>query len=186
MARWPLGVRTALEDRVASVRRQATGSVLELDPVSPRVGALDRSGHSEASGSGLATVISLGALTGFADLSGALAAVVAHLEPEGQFLFVEPVGRPGWRSLLLASAGASLPGLRGQHLGRDVPLAIRASGLTICAIDRFEVPTATWPLRNFVQGRAVRFGLGDDTDAESVPSRAVAEPDEDRESRGAQ
>lgn len=142
----------------------------------------------DAAPDGYDTITSLAALTTFADLGAALAAVAASLVVEGQFLFIEPVGRPGWRGVLSASAGSQLAGVRGRHLGRDVPFAIRASGLIICEIERFEIATAIWPLRHFVQGRAVRFDIVPDDDEAAGDDDVTVVParhDESRDPGGA-
>jgi SAM-dependent methyltransferase len=101
-----------------------------------------------------AVVLSVAALVAVADLPLALRGVERVLDPDGRFLFVEPVTHPGWAGVLAASAGSVLAPVRTQHLGRDVPLAVRRSGLIITDLERFTMPTAVWPLRSFVDGCA--------------------------------
>jgi hypothetical protein len=103
-------------------------------------------------------VVSVGSLVAFADLAGTVARLVALLAPSGELHFVEPVGRPERWSLVTATAGAHLRSVRGLHVSRDVPLAVRAGGLVITDIERFAMPTSVWPLRHFVHGRARRIG----------------------------
>jgi hypothetical protein len=101
-----------------------------------------------------AVVLSVAALVAVADLPLALRGVERVLDPDGRFLFVEPVTHPGWAGVLAASAGSVLAPVRTQHLGRDVPLAVRRSGLIITDLERFTMPTVVWPLRSFVDGCA--------------------------------
>jgi hypothetical protein len=105
-------------------------------------------------------VLSVAALVVVADLPAVLRGLAAVLDPAGRFLFVEPVVQPGWPGVVAASAGALLPAVRGQHLGRDVPLALRHAGLPVTDLERFTMPTTMWPLRSFVDGCArPRAGL---------------------------
>ncbi len=109
------------------------------------------------------TVISAAALVHFADLPLALRGISYLLHPEGELHMLEPIGQPGALHLLTASATAGLsrwmPGIRGLHLARDVPAAVRAEGFTISAIERFTMPTTAWPptawpLRRWMQATA--------------------------------
>jgi SAM-dependent methyltransferase len=162
LAAWPLAVRTELQRRAGIIHSRATGRVLELDDPATRE-LVRRKGSTLEGDAGAAAdgffdvVISIAGLVEFADLAATIRGIDRLLQPDGELLFVEPVARPGWAGLLAASAGSLLGPIRHQHLGRDVPLAIRATSFTITDIERFTMPSSVWPLRSFVQGRAMRF-----------------------------
>lgn len=116
------------------------------------------------------TVVSLAALPAFADLPQALRRVAAELAFDGTFLFVEPCAAPGWRNLLRATLVAGSPTVSGLHVHRDIPAAIRAAGLCITDLERFDVPAAPRAVRWWVAGRAIHplrasvSGVDDKTD----------------------
>jgi hypothetical protein len=159
---WPLAVRTELQRRAGIIRSRPGGRVLDLDDPGARE-LVRRKGSTLGHDAGAAaegffdTVISIAALVDFADLPGAIRGIDRLLQPDGELLFVEPVARPGWVGIATATVGSLLPPVRGQHLGRDVPLAVRASPFTITDIERFTMPVSLWPLRSFVHARAKRF-----------------------------
>jgi SAM-dependent methyltransferase len=153
---WPSAVRQELSRRRARVLDASAGRVLDLaDDDADRLVTDAAAGRREPT-ERFDTIISVGALVRFPDLALALREVGRLLAPEGRFLFVEPVGRPGWWGVAEATAGAVLAPVRDQHLGRDVPLAVRSGGFLVTAIERFTMPTSVWPLRPFVHGCAVR------------------------------
>ena len=105
-------------------------------------------------GHGFDTVIAAFTLSAVTDLSGELVSLCRRLAPEGQLLFLDhsprrsagmatELSRPLWR---LMSEGF-VP-------GRDLPGAMRRSGLLITSIDRFGLATLTLPLRSCVVGTA--------------------------------
>ena len=159
VAGWPEPVRRELDRRavglyaaaVERARSVGEGRVLSLDDPDGRARLAD----GPAEDGSYDVVVSVAALVEVADLPGALARIHDLLTPDGWFCFIEPVVHPGWRGVLRASVGAHLPAVRQQHLGRDVPLAARANRLLITDIERFEMPTPVWPLRSFVQSRAI-------------------------------
>jgi len=162
---WPAPVRVELERRAMQVRARAQGRVLDLDhpparELVRRLGAIDQDpafdGDTEALGA-YDAVVSVAALVEFADLPLAIRGIDRVLHPAGALFFIEPVARPGWTGLASATLGSLLGAVRDQHLGRDVPLAIRASPFIITDIERFTMPSPLWPLRPFVHGRAMRF-----------------------------
>jgi SAM-dependent methyltransferase len=154
---WPSAVRQELSRRRAQALDASAGRALDLgDHDSARLITDVGAGRREPPG-GFDTIVSVGALVRFPDLSLAVRGIGHLLEPDGRFLFVEPVGRPRWWGVVEATAGAALAPVRDQHLGRDVPLAIRSAGFIITAIERFTMPTSVWPLRPFVHGCAVRI-----------------------------
>lgn len=171
---WPAAVHNELLRRAATIDLGPPAAVLDLATPAgralvPALGgrrlpdALARAATGDPAGGPMAppssvrAVVSVAALTGFADLAAAVGAVAALLPVEGELVFVEPVGRPGWRGLLGTSALANLPALRGRHVGRDVPAAVRRSGLLITDLERFEIATPVWPLRHWVQARALKL-----------------------------
>jgi len=167
--RFPEPVRTELAHRRAQILDRAEGRILDLDdpaaarrfvdagrtvlggPSSPR--AVDPPGTYD-------TVIATGVLAAFADLGAITAALVACLDAEGELLFVEPVGRPGWPGIVRATA-ADLRHRREPwhdlHLDRDVLAAVRLTGLVVCDADRGDLPDQPPSLRHWVSGRALRI-----------------------------
>jgi len=162
---WPAPVRLELERRATEVRARAHGRVLDLDhPLARdlvrRLGAIDHDAATDEDTDALGAydvVVSVAALVEFADLPAAIRGIDRVLHPAGELFFIEPVARPGWTGLASATAGSILGSVRSQHLGRDLPLAIRASPFIITDIERFTMPSPLWPLRPFVHGRAMRF-----------------------------
>jgi hypothetical protein len=162
LAAWPLAVRTELQRRAGIIRSRARGRVLDLDDAGSlelvrRKGSTLGHDATAAAEGFFDTVISIAALVELADLPGAIRGIDRLLQPDGEFLFVEPVARPGWVGITTATLGSLLPSVHDQHLGRDVPLAVRASPFTITDIERFTMPVSLWPLRPFVHARAKRF-----------------------------
>lgn len=89
------------------------------------------------------TVVCTLVLCTVADPPVALERVRRLLRPRGVLLFLEHVRAPGWhRHLQRAVAPAWRRMSGGCHLNRDIPAAIRASGLVITDIDRFCLPWA--------------------------------------------
>ena len=154
---WPPVVRGELLERrrrVEALPEVTGGRVLDLsEPASlHRVLAAGRGPADEAGTDRYDVVVSVAALVAVADLPLALRGVERVLEPDGRFLFVEPVTHPGWAGILAASAGSLLGPVRHQHLGRDVPLAVRQAGFIITDLERITMSTSVWPLRSFVDG----------------------------------
>ncbi len=85
------------------------------------------------------------------DLDRFLETVVALLAENGNLFFVEPVRRSGHLGGALALSSRLRRVAGGLHLDRDLPAEIRAHGLVVTALDRFEVPTVSAPLRPFVE-----------------------------------
>ncbi len=116
--------------------------------------------EAAASGDGVAdderydTIICTCRLIVVPDLLRATTGLARLLAPAGELHLIEPVNRPGPVGLITSSAGAALPAVSGLHLARDVPAAVRATGLTVVDIDRFTIPTLVWPLRRFIEARA--------------------------------
>jgi hypothetical protein len=162
--RWPAVVRGELERRQQVLAGLARGRVLDVGSPSGRdllVRTVRAAGGPIDDGPDAAgaydTVVSVAGLVRFPDLVAALRGVERLLAPEGVLLLAEPVGRPGPVGLVVASAGSLLPPVRGAHLARDVPAAVRAAGFLMTDLERITMPTAVWPLRHLVQARALRW-----------------------------
>lgn len=153
----PPVVAAEVRRRRGEVLASARGRVLDLD--SPEfTGLVDGTGLAEPGDEApYDTIVSTGRLVAAPDLFLTLTALTGRLADDGELHLVEPVGRPGTMGLLAASLGTCLPGMAGLHVARDVPAAVRATGLTVIDLERFTVPTAIWPLRHFVQLRATRL-----------------------------
>jgi SAM-dependent methyltransferase len=154
---WPPVVRAELLERrrrVEALPEVTGGRVLDLsEPASlHRVLAAGRGSSEDPGTDRFDVVVSVAALVAVADLPLALRGVERVLDPDGRFLFVEPVTHPGWAGILAASAGSLLAPVRHQHLGRDVPLAVRQAGFIITDLERITMSTSVWPLRSFVDG----------------------------------
>jgi hypothetical protein len=153
----PPVVAAAVRARRGEVLATATGRVLDLDDPA-FTGLFDGTASPEADGDEVFdTIVSTARLVSAPDLGWTLRALVARLAPHGSLIAVEPVGRAGPLGLVAASLGTCLPGVDGLHLSRDVPATVRSTGLTVIDLDRFTVATLVWPLRRFVQLRAVRL-----------------------------
>jgi hypothetical protein len=162
-AAWPPEVRLELGRRRVRIEDEMAAAGVDPDAVLDlsRPGALelvlaagDPASPGGAPDAAYGAVLSVGALVAVADLPRALRGVGRLLTPTGRFRFVEPVGRPGWGGIVAASAGSRLRPLRGQHLGRDLPLAVRANGFVVTDLERITMPTPLWPLRWFVDACA--------------------------------
>ncbi len=150
-------------DRIVRARR---GRVLDLDDPRGRAVLADAVGRSEVPASApYDAIIATGSLTTWPDLHAVLVAADRLLADDGELLLVEPVDHPGVWGLLERTIGSWLPQGRGRHLSRDVVGTVRSVGLTVADVDRFTIPTWVWPLRRWVDLRAVRIprrvGLGE-------------------------
>jgi hypothetical protein len=164
--RWqtlPPEVVAVIDARRAVLLARARGPVLDLDEPAGRARLDTRIPDGDARGSErFASIVCTGALVDEPDLARSVRALSALLADDGELLVIEPVGRPGVWGLLVSSAGAVLPAVAGLHLSRDVVGAVRAAGLTVADIDRFEIATRVWPLQRFVELRAVRIPRADE------------------------
>ena len=140
------------------------GRLLDLDePGAPAALEAASAQATAAPGSALTagerydTIVSTCRLVELADLGRALAGLDLLLAEGGELFLVEPANWPGAIGLVASSLGAWLPAARGLHLSRDVVRTVRSVGLTPADVDRFTIATPVWPLRRFVQVRAVRF-----------------------------
>jgi SAM-dependent methyltransferase len=159
--RFPAAVEAALAARHAAALAGLAGPagrrVLDLDEPASRAllaTVIEASASSETSVGapvgGFDVVLSIAQLVRFPDLAGALVAIDRLLAPEGRFVAVEPVARPGTAPMFVAAPFALARSTRGFHLGRDLPAAVRTTSLVIDDIERFTVRTALPTLRHFV------------------------------------
>ena len=162
-AHLPAVVAADVQRRRAEILAQAWGRVLDLDEpgavdalVAASVGASDELATGSPAGQ-YDTIVSTGRLIDLADLPAAVRGLRQLLAADGELHVVEPVNRPGSQGLLESSLGALLPAVAGLHLGRDVVRVLRSERLAVIDLDRFTIATAVWPLRRFVQARAVRL-----------------------------
>lgn len=90
------------------------------------------------------------------DLGQLLDTLTELLADGGSLFFLEPVRRDGRLGRLLALGGSLNRAVGGLHLDRDLPADLRAHGLVVTDLTRFEVPTVSAPLRPFVEATARR------------------------------
>ncbi|MGZ4682396.1 MAG: hypothetical protein ACXV8G_08055 [Acidimicrobiales bacterium] len=150
----PPMVVTEVRRRRSAVLARAAGRVLDLDTPGALTLVDAASSDGVADDERYATIISTCRLITVPDLLRATTGLARLLAADGDLFLIEPVNRPGSVGLLTSSAGALLPAVSGLHLARDVPAAVRATGLTMVDLDRFTIPTLVWPLRRFIDARA--------------------------------
>jgi len=80
--------------------------------------------------------------------------IFSLLADDGSLYFVEPVRRSGRLGRALAIGGLVGRAAGGLHLDRDLPAEIRARGMVVTDLTRFEVPTLSAPLRPFIEAVA--------------------------------
>jgi hypothetical protein len=116
-----------------------------------------------------ASIVSVAALVHFADLPLALRGMTYLLAPGGRVHLVEPIAAPGVTAFVRASLADGLgrwrPEVRGLHLHRDVPAAVRAEGLTLATIERFAMPASVPTLRVWMHGVAAPITAATDPPA---------------------
>lgn len=160
--RWPQALRADLARRrdvlVELAAVSGAANILELARPDHRhlVTEVMTHGPDPATPRDFDAVVSVAGLSRIADLSAAVAAVSELVTPDAVWLACEPGYRPGLLAMAAASAGVLLPPARGVHLARDLPATLRHHGLVVTDIERFTMPTLLWPLRPFVQLRAIR------------------------------
>jgi hypothetical protein len=146
---WP----DAVEARLAVDRAEALGEfpmaldLSEPDGLATLVAEIDRPG----SGGRHPVIVSIAELVRFGDLPAAAAALHRLLGPDGVLIAVEPVMRPRLSSTFMTAAWGVAPSVRGFHLGRDLPAALRAADFDLDDIGRTVVSTRVSPLRNLVR-----------------------------------
>jgi hypothetical protein len=147
----PPTVVTEVRRRRSAILARAAGRVLDLDTP----GALTLV-EAAADDDGVAdderydTIVCTCRLIEVPDLLRATTGLARLLAADGDLHLIEPVNTAGTVGLLTSSAGTLLPAVDGLHLARDVPAAVRATGLTVVDLDR-SIPTLVWPLRRFIE-----------------------------------
>lgn len=116
----------------------------------PRLAALG------AAGERFDTVLSVFQLAAAPDLPGLLGRIRDVLADDGRLLFLEPTRVAGRTSRLQRLAAPGVAALAGWRTDRDVPMALRAAGLSVTDVERHRVPTLQPWLRQLVEGRAHR------------------------------
>ncbi len=168
----PPGVLSAVRARRRALVRRARGRVLDLggadahrslwstiEPVTDVVaaGGADLAPHLEhlaRSGERFDTVLSVFRLTAVGDLDGALGSIETVLADGGALLFLEPGLRRGalGRGQRLVAPGVEMTS--GWHVERDIPAALRRSGLSVIDIERHRIGTVQWWLGMLLEGVA--------------------------------
>lgn len=116
----------------------------------PRLAALG------AAGERFDTVLSVFQLAAAPDLPALLGRIRDVLADDGRLLFLEPTRVAGRTSRLQRLAAPGVAALAGWRTDRDVPMALRAAGLSVTDVERHRVPTLQPWLRQLVEGRAHR------------------------------
>ncbi len=160
--RWPSlppEVMAAVGRRRAALLERVHGRVLDLDHPG------DRDRHEAASSSTdpvaepdqFDTILCTCALVHEPDLARAVLGLERLLADDGELFLIEPVNHAGLWGLVLSTIGSRLGAVADLHVSRDVVATVRAAGLTAADLDRFSVATDVWPLRRFVEVRAIRI-----------------------------
>ncbi len=100
------------------------------------------------------TVVSVFQLATASDLDATLHAVRAVLAEDGRLLFVEPGSQVGLTGRLQRLVASPLGGMTGWRADRDIPMALRAGGLSVIDIRRHRVLTVQLWLRQVLDGVA--------------------------------
>jgi hypothetical protein len=169
----PGEVAAIVEERHALVRQRLSDdptidAVLDLDDPGA-VAAVAAAGRLAGTPPSFDAIVSAAVLPRLPDLGLAVRGFTRLLRPGGVAWLIEPVSHVGHLARLQATCWASTPFARGQHLERDLPLAFRSGGFIISDLERFLMPTRTWPLRRFIQARA-RFEVPGDPGVAAVGS----------------
>jgi len=149
--RFPGVVQAELDRRRASMLADGRSRVLDLTDPSARDllrGAIDANGSAVVAEWDL--VVSMAELVRYPDLPAALDAIDHLLVPNGRFVAIEPVARPGTLRVIASAPWSATKWVRGVHVGRDLMAALRTTTLVNDDIERFTLPTAVAPLRHFV------------------------------------
>lgn len=113
-----------------------------------------RLGQLAAVGERFDTVISVFQLASAPDLDATLAAVRTVLAEDGRLLFVEPGSQVGLPGRVQRFVAPPLGGVTGWRADRDLPMELRAAGLSVIDIRRRRVATLQLWLRQVLDGVA--------------------------------
>lgn len=136
-------MRRRMRDRLAAatVRVEMLDAALEDAPFPP--GAFD-------------TIVSTLVLCSVPDIAVALARVRELLSPRGRFLFLEHGAGTGARRRVQSAATPIWRRIAGGcRLNRDIAGSIRASGLVVSDLERFEMPAGNYLVGPAVSGVAL-------------------------------
>lgn len=128
--------------------------VVHLDRSTGRRRDLGRVAALAAEGQRFDTVFSVFQLASAPDLDQALAGVRDVLAPDGIVLFLEPARLTGATGRAQRLVAPSLATATGWWVDRDIPAALRASGLSVTDLERHRSNTVQWWLRSLVEGTA--------------------------------
>ena len=154
---FPAPVAAELAVRRRAVLDRAHGRVLDLDHPADRsvLAAVVAAPDQSVDGPRYDSIVSTAALVAWPDLREVCAAFGRLLVDDGDLFLVEPVNHPGVAGLVAGSLGAVAPACRGRHLSRDVVATLRSVGFTLADVDRFRLATSVYPLRRWIDARAV-------------------------------
>jgi len=154
---FPAPVAGELASRRRALLDKAHGRVLDLDDPGDRLrlAAVVFTPDQPVEGPRYDTIVSTAALVAWPDLGEVCAALGRLLADEGDLFLVEPVNHPGVGGLVAGSLGAALPACQGRHLSRDVVASLRSVGFTLADLERFGLATPVYPLRRWIEARAV-------------------------------
>ena len=105
-------------------------------------------------GDGLDHIVTVGWLGAAPDLSEAIADLVARLGPDGWLHSIEPTSGQAATARAQRFSAPAGKMRTGWHLGRDLPAALRGSGLVVTDVERFSMPVSSTVLRPWVQTRS--------------------------------
>ncbi len=159
----PPELAPAMRARRRAVAEQAAGRVLDLGgwtdhtdvyPDEADVVVLDRFDDFSGVEGTFDTIVSLIRTPLVTSIDHWLGELRGRLSDDGRILFLEPTVRHGRVGQVLAVGGRLWRPLSGLRLDRDIPNVIRANGLFVTDLDRFEVASLSAPLRPFVEAHA--------------------------------
>jgi hypothetical protein len=100
------------------------------------------------------TVLSVFQLAATADLRATLELIRQVLDGEGRLLFLEPARLVGAGSRVQSVLAPAYGTLAGWRPDRDIPMELRAAGLSVTDVRRHRATTLQWWVRRLVEGTA--------------------------------
>jgi hypothetical protein len=158
--RFPVRVENEFARRHGQLVAGSVGDVLDLDDPGARAILLAAMADPDALAR-FDSVVAVGQLIRFPDLSSAIRGIERLLRPGGTAFIVETIDPPNLLATIATSVWSGTRPVRGFHLGRDVAAVVRSDAFLIDTIERFSIPTLIYPLRHAVSIRAVRRGMRD-------------------------
>jgi hypothetical protein len=139
----------------ADAHRTVWSSVTTVESVTVLDGAADPSLSGLAQGTErYDTIVSVFQLAAAPELDTTLRRLRSVLADGGELLFLEPARLVGVGGRVQRLVAPPLGLMTGWRPDRDVPMALRAAGLSVIDVRRHRVPTVQWWLRQLVEGRA--------------------------------